>query len=364
MAAEASRCVPGGTLRPGSPPPAAAPGHRSPGQPPGDLVRVETYMVDRLSIQCVWYDGHMSTVFVTGASGYIGAGVVRAAKRRGLRVLGLARSSATASLLEDAEVEPITCDLADIEAMRSGAKHADAVVHAAFDRNAYERLDAAIASEEAATARLLEVTGSRGIPLVYTSGIGVVGDTGAVVVDEVADPVTPPAMAWRRALEQRVLARGGIVVRPAFVYGRAGSDILRALIASAVERHGLVYADDGQNAWPNVHVDDLGEVYVLAIERGIRAEVLHAAGGEATPRSVCEAIGRLVGVTASSLPLEHARRVMPYADWIAGNSIRVGTARTRQLLDWIPAGPDIHEDIEFGSYRIIAGPGHGRKATP
>jgi uncharacterized protein YbjT (DUF2867 family) len=56
----------------------------------------------------------MSTVFVTGASGYIGAGVVRAAKRRGLRVLGLARSSATASLLEDAEVEPVTGDLADI----------------------------------------------------------------------------------------------------------------------------------------------------------------------------------------------------------------------------------------------------------
>jgi len=306
----------------------------------------------------------MSTVFVTGASGYVGAGVVRAANRRGLRVLGLARSSATASLLEDAGVEPIPGDLANLQALRHGVKHADAVVHAAFDRNAYEHLDAAIASEEAATARLLEAAGSRGIPLVYTSGIGVVGDTGAVVADEVADPMTPPAMVWRRALEQRVLAHRGIVVRPAFVYGRAGSDILRTLIAFAIERRGLAYADDGQNVWPNVHVDDLGEVYVLAIEQGLRAEVLHAAGGEATPRSVCEAIGRLVGVTASSLPLEYARRVMPYADWIAGNSIRVGTARTRQLLDWAPVGPDIHEDIEFGSYRMIVEPGHSRQETP
>jgi aryl-alcohol dehydrogenase-like predicted oxidoreductase len=33
----------------------------------------------------------MSTEFVTDASGYIGAGVVRAAKRRGWRVVGLAR---------------------------------------------------------------------------------------------------------------------------------------------------------------------------------------------------------------------------------------------------------------------------------
>src|SRR5438552_10872677 len=30
MAAEAGRCAPGGTLRPGSPPPAAAPGHGPP----------------------------------------------------------------------------------------------------------------------------------------------------------------------------------------------------------------------------------------------------------------------------------------------------------------------------------------------
>lgn len=67
-----------------------------------------------------------------------------------------------------------------------------------------------------------------------------------------------------------------------------------------------------------------------------------------------EAIGRLVGVPASSLPLDEARQVMPYADWIAGNSIRVGTARTRRLLGWVPAGPDIHEDIEFGSYRTWA----------
>jgi nucleoside-diphosphate-sugar epimerase len=296
----------------------------------------------------------VATVFVTGASGYVGAGVVRAARRRGLRVLGLARSSATAALLGDAGVDPVRGDLDDLDALRRGAAHADAVVHAAFDRHAYENMAAAIKSEEAATARLVEVTTSAGVALLYTSGIGVVGDTGPVVVDETANPKTPPSMGWRRALEQRVLAYRGVVVRPAFVYGRAGGDILPAMIASAVEHRTVVYADDGQNVWPNVHVDDLGDVYVMAIERGLRSEVLHAVAGQATPRSVCEAVGRLVGVTASSLPLDEARRIMPYADWIAGSSIRVGTARTRELLGWVPAGPDIHEDVEFGSYRILA----------
>ncbi|HEX5115139.1 MAG TPA: NAD-dependent epimerase/dehydratase family protein [Pseudonocardiaceae bacterium] len=295
----------------------------------------------------------MTTVFVTGASGYIGSGVVRAATRRGMRVLGLARSSTATSYLEGLGVEPVTGDLDDVDALRRGARHADAIVHAAFDRKAYERFDGAILSDEMATARLVEVADSCGVPLVYTSGIGVAGDTGDVVLDEVTVPMTPPAMMWRRDLERSVLARSGVVVRPAFVYGRAGSDILGALITSALDNHCLVYADDGRNVWPNVHVDDLGEIYVLAIERGLRAEVLHGVGGEATPRSVCEAIGRLVGVPVSTLPLEQARRVVPYADWIAGSSIRVATSRTRQLLDWVPAGPDIHEDIEFGSYRTI-----------
>jgi nucleoside-diphosphate-sugar epimerase len=301
------------------------------------------------------------TLFLTGASGYIGSGVVRAAKRRGLRVLGLARSSAAASFLEDAGVEPVAGDLDDVDALRRGARYADALVHAAFDRKAHERLDTAIHAEKMATQRLVAVAESCGIPLVYTSGLGVAGGTGDTVADEVAAPRTPPAMMWRRDLEQSVLARGGVVVRPAFVYGRAGNDILGALITSALEQRRLVYADDGQNVWPNVHVDDLCQVYVLAIERGLRAEVLHGAGGEATPRSVCEAIGRLVGVSVSALPLEQARRVMPYADWIAGSSIRVGTTRTRQLLDWVPTGPDIHEDIEFGSYRTLIERTHSRE---
>lgn len=101
---------------------------------------------------------------------------------------------------------------------------------------------------------------------------------------------------------------------------------------------------------------DLGEVYVLAIERGLRAEVLPGAGGEATSRSVREAVGRLVGVRVSTLPLDQTRRVVPYADRIAGSSIRVGTARTRQLLDSVPTGPDIHQDIESGCYRTISPP--------
>jgi aryl-alcohol dehydrogenase-like predicted oxidoreductase len=93
-----------------------------------------------------------------------------------------------------------------------------------------------------------------------------------------------------------VLAAGhGIVIRPAFVYGRGGGEILRTLIEYAVERGESLYPGDGENCWPNVHVDDLGEAYALAVARAPAGTVLNVVGGEASLRSVSEAIGRLIG---------------------------------------------------------------------
>jgi len=69
----------------------------------------------------------------------------------------------------------------------------------------------------------------------YTSGLGIVGDTGDRIVTE-DDPVDPPpAMAWRRGLELDTLrADNGIVIRPPLVYGRGGGLVLTGLVRAAV----------------------------------------------------------------------------------------------------------------------------------
>ena len=71
-------------------------------------------------------------IFVTGASGWIGSAVVPELISVGHRVLGLARSDASATAVSDMGAEVLRGDLNDTEVLRAGALDSDGVIHLAF----------------------------------------------------------------------------------------------------------------------------------------------------------------------------------------------------------------------------------------
>jgi nucleoside-diphosphate-sugar epimerase len=201
----------------------------------------------------------MMTVFITGATGYIGGGVARAFLRRKDRVIGLSRRSDKAEGLGHAGIEPVVGSLADGAVLEETAARSDVVVHAAADSGAD-----AHALDEAAVTAVLRGLGEGG-RLLYTSGTWVFGDTGTGVADEETARNAIAEVWWRPLVEDRVMAGGGTVIRPGVVYG--GESGMTAEWFGAIRAGRPVeVVGDGRNIWPMVHVDDLAAAYVLAAE--------------------------------------------------------------------------------------------------
>jgi len=115
-------------------------------------------------------------VFVTGGTGLIGSAVVAELLGNGHTVLALARSDASAMALKSAGAEPLRGDLADLDALRSGAAQADGVIHLAFgnDFSSPDALGQAVAEEGAALAVLGKGLLDSDRPLVTVSGLSLI----------------------------------------------------------------------------------------------------------------------------------------------------------------------------------------------
>lgn len=288
-------------------------------------------------------------VFLTGASGYIGGAVAERLRAAGHTLTGLSRSDAAAKKLEKAGVTPVQGDFSDPKSVAAAARSADGVISMATTYD--PKIDGP------AIDAILEALAGSNRPLIYTSGIWSHGDTAGKVVDETSPPNPASLVAWRQAVEDRVLggAKRGIrtiVIRPAIVYGRGGG-IPAGFVKSAREQGAAQYVGAGENRWPFVHVDDLADLYLLALERAPGGTLLLGVSGPSRRvREVAAAASRGAGAGGRTVawPLEQAREKLGgYADALVLDQQASGR-RAEGLLGWRPHRPDVLEDLERGSY--------------
>ena len=288
-------------------------------------------------------------IFLTGASGYIGTAVAERLRAAGHQVTALARSDATAAKLESAGIKALRGDFADPESVGSAAGSADGVISMATT------YDPSI--DGPAIDAILDALAGSNKPFVYTSGIWSHGDTGSKVVDETWPPNPAELVRWRQQVEDRVLegAKRGIrsvVIRPAIVYGRGGG-IPAGFVESARKEGAARYVGTGKNLWPLVHVDDLADLYLLALEKAPPGTLLLGVSGPSRRVSeIAAAASRGAGAGGRTVatPLEEARNKLgAYADALVLDQQASGR-RAQELLGWKPRRPDVLEDIERGSY--------------
>ncbi|MFC7906827.1 NAD-dependent epimerase/dehydratase family protein [Streptomyces nigra] len=274
--------------------------------------------------------------FVTGASGYIGKATISALVRHGHTVEALARTDRSADTVHALGATPVRGGLGDLDVLNRAAARAEAVIHLAQATTGAEDLAAATALQD----------GIGGGPYLHTGGTWVYGDT-AGVADETAPWNPPSIVAWRKPVEEAVLARarqGGrpVVIRPGLLYGGENRLIDLFYGTPGKEAGAVPCIGDGGNHWPLVHIDDIAELYVAALRAEPGAEYLGVGGTNPTAKDCALAVAHAVGLDGKtvSLTLDEARAQMgPIADAFALDQ-QFTPARAEAELGWVPAHTD------------------------
>jgi dihydroflavonol-4-reductase len=228
---------------------------------------------------------------VTGATGMVGAALVRQLVDSGRRVRILTRVPARLELLDGARVEMRTGDVTDAESVRAAVEGTTHVWHAAGlielgGRRAERRL---FEVNEGGTANVVDAALEEGVQrLVHVSSIAAIGrgvPTGDVIDEDTPWTTSAANSAYarsKRAAElqvQRGIAEGldAVIVNPALIFGRGrpGEGTMR--IVERVAAGQARVAPPGATCF--VDVEDVAAGMRAAMERGRPGE-RYLLGGE------------------------------------------------------------------------------------
>ncbi len=203
-------------------------------------------------------------------------------------------------------VIPIVCGPTDVNKFMSLIPTLDALIDAMGGTDVKAAGEALLSTVAIAASTLRHPTAPT-LAYIYTSGTWAHGENRTDVVCDTT-PVARPAelVAWRPAQEQRVVANphvNGIVIRPALLYGRAGS-LLAPLFRRAHEGRVTWHGEPGGRL-ALVHCDDLAEAYVLAAERAALAGGRIFDASNDVNESTDGFLQRLVEVSGAQGPYEY-----------------------------------------------------------
>jgi nucleoside-diphosphate-sugar epimerase len=287
-------------------------------------------------------------VFITGGTGLIGSAVVAELLGNDHTVLALARSQASARVLETAGAEPLRGSLADLDALRSGAARADGVIQLAFSRD-YSSADAvaqAVAEETAALAALGEELLGSDRPFITVSGTPWVPGRLSTEADPV--PTDGPVGGRGRAVTAMLdLASRGVrtsSVRMPRTVHNDGKGGFAGLMTDIARRTGVSgYPGDGTQRWPAVHALDAAVLFRLALEKAPAGTSWHAVADEGDAvHDIAAVIGRRLGLPVDSVAEDTYGPFGP----IFATDQPSSSAHTREALGWNPTNPGLLADLE------------------
>ena len=257
------------------------------------------------------------TTLLTGATGFVGAAVLRSLVTAGHQVRALVRPSSDRRNLTGVDCEIVTGDLVEPESLQRAVRGCEAMFHVAADYRLWvpdrEKMNR---TNVQGTVNLLRAAAAAGVSrVVYTSSVatlrlrsdGLPADEAshAELCDMIGAYKQSKFLAEREV--KRLVEEAGIpviIVKPAAPFGPG--DIKPTptgrMIVEAASGRMPAYVNTGLNV---VHVDDVAAGHLLAYDRGVVGESYILGGENRTLQWILETVAELTGRRPPRIRLPH-----------------------------------------------------------
>ena len=257
------------------------------------------------------------TILVTGASGFVGAAVVRALLPSGQGVRALVRSGSDRRNLVQLDVDCITGDIRVVETLDAAMAGCQFVFHVAADYRLWVPDAAAMyATNVEGSENVIEAASRAGVErVVYTSSVATLG---ANADGSPADEETPVSVGdmighYKRSkyLAEEAVGRRArdlgldvVTVNPSTPIGPGDYKPTPTgrIILDAAGGRIPAYVDTGLNV---VHVDDIAHGHILAMQSGVPGRRYILGGTDLSLQGILGLVAAQTGRSAPVMRLPH-----------------------------------------------------------
>ncbi len=243
---------------------------------------------------------------MTGVSGFVGSAVARALAAKGYAVRGIARRTAATANLSGFPGELFEADVRDVAAMTQALKSCDALIHCAADYRLWARDPGEIVNNNRTGARAsMEAALAAGVRrVVHTSSVatiaplpgGAANETRALTPDTAIGAYKRSKVEAERIVEAMIEAEGlqAVIVHPSTPIGPRDVKPTPTgrIIVEAASGRMPAFVDTGLNL---VHVDDVAEGHIAAMEQGVVGRHYILGGEDVTLATMLSEIAAGVG---------------------------------------------------------------------
>ncbi len=252
-------------------------------------------------------------VFLTGATGFLGAHVARALESGGARLRLLARPASDLRRLEELrDAERVTGDLREPEQLRAAVRGCDAVVHVAADYRLWVRDPQEMyRANVEGTRALLRLAREEGVArTVYTSSVATMGfrrdgtivdeETPVSLADMVGHYKRSKFMAEQAALEAARAGQCVLLLNPTTPVG--AGDVKPTptgrIVVDFLKGNFPAYTDTGLNV---VDVTEVARTHAAALERGRPGERYILGGENLTLKQILDKMSAITGLRSPTV---------------------------------------------------------------